>query len=830
MVEIWRSFYRERRCDMSESHVWPGWETERVIKESKVGPIYEIKRRHGDDDISAASLKVIRVAHNEENDNDKTEKASYDIASACLDNKKLDSDNIVRYEDVRYIQHFDGVGFDILIKTEPLLPLPPDKMDEEQTVKLAVDICTALTVCEKHGVVHGRINENSIYLSESGAYKLDNAGIALMLAEHGLIISGEFDAPEVEEGSCDNRSDIFSLGAIMNKLLNKDHDSDHKASLPDDERSRINAIIAKATAKDPNERYQTAQEMLDDLKGTPSGMVIPAPKSKKRVLKALGIFASLILWMLISALLALQVNSILMAESVHNHGYYSSSDPYQHWTECSCGKTKNREDHTFFMVSDSVRHWNECSCGRINGYREHIYNSWNVVTEATEESEGLKTSTCAVCNYNTSVIIPALVHTHVYSDEIYWNEISHWKECACGEKNEESFHNYSSWTVIKPATIYETGMQERVCSLCGYVESQVIPVIDHTHSYSGTYHYDTAGHWRLCSCGEKSTVNSHLYGEWVVTKNATIYESGSKYRICDQCGYTQSEAIPKLQHTHSYTSLWESDSTGHWRVCSCGATDGFSAHTYPAWTVTKAATIYDTGLQERSCRKCGYKETEVIPKLQHTHSYTGVWIVDDNNHWQECSCGYQGKMSAHSYGSWTVVKEANASETGLKRRTCTSCSYCQTEVIPIDTHTHNYSGGWQTSAYYHWMQCSCGERASYSQHSYSVWTVTKEATTTSEGVRQRICSVCGYKQTESIPVLLEIASLTLVSKPKKLDYVVGDSLDTAGLSLLVSYTNGTTEIITSGFTYTPKSFKTSGSKIITVTYREFKVVFSVNVK
>jgi hypothetical protein len=113
---------------------------------------------------------------------------------------------------------------------------------------------------------------------------------------------------------------------------------------------------------------------------------------------------------------------------------------------------------------------------------------------------------------------------------------------------------------------------------------------------------------------------------------------------------------------------------------------------------------------------------------------------------------------------------------------------------------------------------------------YSVWTVTKEATTTSEGVRQRICSVCGYKQTESIPVLLEIASLTLVSKPNKLDYVVGDSLDTAGLSLLVSYTNGTAEIITSGFTCTPKSFKTSGNKIITVTYREFKVVFSVNVK
>ncbi len=74
-----------------------------------------------------------------------------------------------------------------------------------------------------------------------------------------------------------------------------------------------------------------------------------------------------------------------------------------------------------------------------------------------------------------------------------------------------------------------------------------------------------------------------------------------------------------------------------------------------------------------------------------------------------------------------------------------------------------------------------------------------------------------------------ITSVTLESKPKKLDYLEGDGLDTDGLSLRVSYNDGTDEIVTSGFEisgYDPSP----GEKKITVGWNGYEVTFTVNVK
>jgi len=65
-------------------------------------------------------------------------------------------------------------------------------------------------------------------------------------------------------------------------------------------------------------------------------------------------------------------------------------------------------------------------------------------------------------------------------------------------------------------------------------------------------------------------------------------------------------------HTHSYTSVWKSDSTNHWHECACGEKSDTAAHTYGEWTITKGATAAETGSKERICSVCGYKETAVI--------------------------------------------------------------------------------------------------------------------------------------------------------------------------------------------------------------------------
>ena len=76
-------------------------------------------------------------------------------------------------------------------------------------------------------------------------------------------------------------------------------------------------------------------------------------------------------------------------------------------------------------------------------------------------------------------------------------------------------------------------------------------------------------------------------------------------------------------------------------------------------------------------------------------------------------------------------------------------------------------------------------------------------------------------------VILE--RMEINSLPDKLTYFVGDSLNTFGLSLLLSYNSGKTEIITSGFTCSPLAFAQSGTKTVEISYGGFLESFEVTV-
>ena len=65
-------------------------------------------------------------------------------------------------------------------------------------------------------------------------------------------------------------------------------------------------------------------------------------------------------------------------------------------------------------------------------------------------------------------------------------------------------------------------------------------------------------------------------------------------------------------------------------------------------------------------------------------------------------------------------------------------------------HTHSFSSEWKSDSTNHWHECACGEKSDIAVHTYGEWTVTKEATATEKGSKERACSVCGYKETSSI--------------------------------------------------------------------------------
>ena len=90
--------------------------------------------------------------------------------------------NIVSYEDHKVIPHEDGIGWDILIRMELLTPLPKyakkHGMSQADVVRLGIDICKALEICRRHGIIHRDIKPDNIFVSERGNFKLGDFGIA----------------------------------------------------------------------------------------------------------------------------------------------------------------------------------------------------------------------------------------------------------------------------------------------------------------------------------------------------------------------------------------------------------------------------------------------------------------------------------------------------------------------------------------------------------------------------------------------------------------------------------------------------------------------------
>ena len=343
---------------------------------------------------------------------------------------------------------------------------------------------------------------------------------------------------------------------------------------------------------------------------------------------------------------------------------------------------------------------------------------------------------------------PTPPHEHSFGG---WknNGTQHWKECSCGEKSEESPHNFGEWELIYYDVNTKYDVCERQCLTCGY--KQIDRYREHQHYYTDDWSSGSTTHWKVCYyCKEvnQDTVANHTFGDWTETKPATTTEEGLKERTCSVCEYTQEETIPV--HTHDvHDKAWKYDDTNHWQECSCGEKLNVANHAYGEWRVTKPATETEEGSKARDCTVCDYVQTETIPMLKHEHSY-GDWQKDKTQHWKECRCGKKTEVGNHTFDDWTITKEPTTTETGSRERTCSICKYTQTETLPV--HTHDvHDEAWKYDETQHWQECSCGEKLNVANHTYGDWKVTKEATETEAGSRERGCTVCEYVQVEIIP-------------------------------------------------------------------------------
>ena len=158
------------------------------------------------------------------------------------------------------------------------------------SVNIATQIASALEAAHKHNIIHRDIKPHNIMITEDGIAKVADFGIAKAVSNSTITAFGTtigsvhyFSPEHARGGYTDAKSDIYSLGIVMYEMLTGKvpFDADTPVSValkqvqeePEDPMKynkeipvSVNRIILKAMQKDPNLRYQTATEMLTDLK------------------------------------------------------------------------------------------------------------------------------------------------------------------------------------------------------------------------------------------------------------------------------------------------------------------------------------------------------------------------------------------------------------------------------------------------------------------------------------------------------------------------------------------------------------------------------------
>ena len=138
-------------------------------------------------------------------------------------------------------------------------------------------------------------------------------------------------------------------------------------------------------------------------------------------------------------------------------------------------------------------------------------------------------------------------HTHKYGTEWKYDETNHWHECECDNKADITAHTFKQ-IIDKEATATEKGSKHEECTVCGYKKAAVdIPKIDsHNHDYGTEWKYDSTNHWHECEDGEKADITAHNF-KWIIDKEATTAEKGSKHEECTVCGYKKTAVdIPAI--------------------------------------------------------------------------------------------------------------------------------------------------------------------------------------------------------------------------------------------------------------------------------------------
>lgn len=176
------------------------------------------------------------------------------------------------------------------------------RLQPRRALEIIADICAALEFSHRHGIIHRDIKPGNVMITQNGQVKVMDFGIARALASgattmtqtSAVIGTAQYLSPEQARGeSVDARSDVYAAGCVLFELVigqppfvgdspvsvayqHVREEPRVPSSIVREVPPDIDAIVLKALAKNPLNRYQSSQEMRADALRAVSGRPVMA--------------------------------------------------------------------------------------------------------------------------------------------------------------------------------------------------------------------------------------------------------------------------------------------------------------------------------------------------------------------------------------------------------------------------------------------------------------------------------------------------------------------------------------------------------------------------
>lgn len=418
----------------------------------------------------------------------------------------------------------------------------------------------------------------------------------------------------------------------------------------------------------------------------------------------------------------------------------------------------------------------------------HSFGAWTITNEPTMDEQGKAKHTCS-CGRVEEESIPAL------SDKV-WTLVTK-VESTCEKEGSATYtsvygnvtislpksdHVFGNYTILIEPTLENTGKAIHTCVYGETIQVNVPALFDKVWSIKENIlpTCEKDGKTVYTSIYGDVTIvaakSGHKYGDYVLTTNPSLVNTGVAYRVCSTCEHIDEVIVPYLTDA----SVW-TVSTIVKETCANEGEYLYSSvygnvtvytnecdHSYGNWTIVEEPTLVVPG---KASHTCIYGETETV--LISNLSDEKVWKLSES---KEATCAEEGKKVYtsvygtvtvvltklnHNYSDWSITLKPSLEKEGSAERIC-SFGEKDEVILPVLSDT----SVWKETVL---VPVSCSKdgvtlyKSIYGEvkvvipvsgHVYGSWQMTTLPTLEETGSAVRKCD-CGVTDTAIVPALTD---------------------------------------------------------------------------